>query len=191
MIRSESRAQLRVLGHRELSLVAGSDRFPEGDSSDLGLDSDTKSAGTAVSEARQIAMRALANREHSGGELASKLERKGVDREIAHLVISELAESDLQSDERFTESFVRSRVERGYGPIMIRQELRQKEVGDDLIDTHLTRDHAFWATRAAMAIEKRFRHQPESREEWGRQARYLSRRGFSADLIYASLGDQR
>ncbi len=194
MIRSEKRANLRLLRHSDLTAS-----LPEGDAVNENqsvaeehvIELEGASEIDRSFEAKQIAMRALANREHSRGELVQKLARKGIDRDLACAVVAELADDGLQSEGRFVESFVRSRIERGYGPILIRQELRQREVGDDHIDEHLTHDHAFWTARASRAVEKRFKALPETRDEWGRQARYLSRRGFPAELIYASLGDQR
>ena len=197
MIRSEARSNLRLLKHKDLCAPHVSEREVSVHKEPVlesvaDMEPDRASVTQDVNaQARQIAMRALASREHSRGELVAKLERRGVDREVAHQVVGQLAEDGMQSEERFAESFVRSRVERGYGPILIRQELRQREVGDDCIDEFLTRDQAFWAARASLAVEKRFKIAPETREAWGRQARYLSRRGFSADLIYACLGDQR
>ena len=200
MMRSHKQTHLRLLRHRDLNdpqslqvAEPANDLFHDDRVHDEQVDSDLLDDGTALAkaEARNQALRALANREHSRGELTAKLERKGTLREIAIEVVEQLSCDGLQSDERFAESFVRSRVERGYGPILIRQELRQREVDDECVDEFLTRDHAFWAACASRAVEKRFRLPPDSRESWGRQARYLSRRGFSADLIYACLGDQR
>ena len=220
MKRSDGRANLRLLKHRDLvsepPFQPSGTPVPEVGRSEWesthvdrpeesGLETgeptlqpmgllDTEQESEAALErgrAREAAMRALAAREHSIGELVSKLERKGFDRELAHWAATQLSEEGLQSDDRFAESFVRSRVARGYGPVLIRQELRQREISDDCIDEYLTRDHGFWAGRASDALDKRFREAPDSREAWGRQARYLSRRGFPADLIYACLGDQR
>ncbi len=192
MTRSEVTPHLRLLRHHDL---AASGVAPGFDASlhdaDMAAQAESDLRVDRSIEARQIAMRALANREHSRGELVDKLERKGIDRDLAHRAVAQLAEEGLQSEDRFVESFVRSRIERGYGPILIRQELRQREVADDAIDEHLTHEQGFWAGRASRALEKRFKVAPDSREDWGRQARYLARRGFSADLIYACLGDQR
>ncbi len=188
MTRSEVVPHLRLLRHHDLVAL---DAPHAGEAAMHDQAMQLQERVERANEARQVAMRALANREHSRGELVDKLERKGIDRELAHRAVAQLAEEGLQSDDRFVESFVRSRVERGYGPILIRQELRQREVADDTIDEHLTHEQAFWAGRASRALEKRFKAAPESREDWGRQARYLARRGFAADLIYACLGDQR
>jgi len=140
-------------------------------------------------EALDRAMRMLALREHSASELLRKLATKGVAADLAAQVVSELREQNLQSDERFAEAFVRSGVGRGYGPIWIRQSLRQRGIGDDLAEIFLTEPGAYWTAQALRARNKRFGEAPPAnRAEWGRQARFLAQRGFPADLIYRALG---
>ena len=73
-----------------------------------------------------VAIDLLSRREHSQLELRKKLVAKGfADDEVDELLLR-LHEENLQSDERYAESYVRQRVDKGYGPIRIRQELRQK-----------------------------------------------------------------
>ena len=140
-------------------------------------------------EALDRAMRMLALREHSAAELLRKLATKGVAADLAEQVVIELREQNLQSDERFTEGFVRSGVGRGYGPIWIRQSLRQRGIGDELAEVFLTEPGAYWTAQALRARAKRFGEAPPAnRSEWSRQARFLAQRGFPADLIYRALG---
>ena len=63
------------------------------------------------------AMDILARREHSRKELFTKLSSHFPDY-IDQLddVLDQLKEGHLQSDQRFAEAFVRSRVNRGQGP---------------------------------------------------------------------------
>jgi regulatory protein len=140
--------------------------------------------------AYERAVRYLAAREHSERELLSKLRAREVDGDLARRVLLDLQSRNLQSDERFAESFVRSRVNRGQGPIRIRQELVRRGIGDDLLEEVLTRSGEFWIGIAAEAREKRFGDAlPEERGDWNRQARFLAARGFPADLIYRVLGN--
>ncbi|MBX3706585.1 MAG: regulatory protein RecX [Pseudomonadales bacterium] len=136
-------------------------------------------------------MRVLAGREHSAAELVRKLTGKGIDPGEARAVVADLAERNLQSDERFTEAFVRSRVERGYGPLWIRQALQQKGVADALVAAHLDDPAAVWAERAERARYRRFGETaPLLRTEWTRQARFLAQRGFPTDIVVRVLGRQ-
>lgn len=153
--------------------------------------------GTALDPGDQVyrwtfdrAVRLLAQREHSLRELREKLARKGADEAIAARVVEDLRERGLQSDERFAESFVHSRLNRGHGPIRIRQELSQRGIPDELADALLTRSRECWLALAAEARGRKFGGEaPVERNAWNRQARFLARRGFPSDLIYRVLGD--
>ena len=84
---------------------------------------------------------------------------------------------------------MRSRIGRGYGPIRIRQDLYQRGIDDDLIDSELTCSTERWLELAQTVREKRFSPtEPGDRNVWNAQARFLARRGFPADLIYRVLG---
>jgi regulatory protein len=136
------------------------------------------------------ALRLLGQREHSVRELTAKLTGKGIDAATAGLVVDDLRGRGLQSDARFTEAFVHSRVGRGQGPIRIRQELGQRGIGDDLADELLTRTGDYWLELAQRTRIKKFGDAaPADRHAWNRQARYLARRGFPSDLIYRVLGN--
>jgi regulatory protein len=105
-------------------------------------------------------------------------------------VLQDLQNHDLQSDERFTESFVHSRLRKGYGPVRIRQELSERGIGESVAEDALTRPADFWIEIAEQARRKRFGELPEAgdTDRWNTQARFLSRRGFPSDLIFTVLG---
>jgi regulatory protein len=134
-------------------------------------------------------LKMLATREHSAAELRRKLRVKGFAEALAGEVVAALQEQGLQSDQRFAEVFVRSRLSKGYGPVRIRRDLYQRGIGDDVIDEELTFPAERWVELAAALRAKRF---PENKTTehgvWNVQARFLSRKGFPADIIYRVLG---
>lgn len=135
------------------------------------------------------ALRLLGQREHSRRELVAKLGGKGVDGSTAELVVDDLRGRGLQSDERFTESFVHSRLSRGQGPVRIRRDLAQRGIDDDLADDALSMPAEQWLDLAAEVRQRKFGGDPpDGRDDWNRQARFLSQRGFPSDLIYRVLG---
>ncbi len=141
-------------------------------------------ARKAYRQAFDRGLRSLAGREHSRAELVRKLAGKGVARELARTVVDELGDHGFQSDERFAESYVRGRVERGYGPLWIRQALQQRGVDGELIETLLDQPREHWQEHAERARSRKFGDElPADRAEWQRQARYLAQRGFATDLI--------
>ena len=85
-------------------------------------------------EARKKAMDFLARREYGQTELIKKLADKGYSRDAAEAAILTLTAEGLQSDRRFAESFVQSRVNQGKGPLRIRLDLGQRGVGDAIIE---------------------------------------------------------
>lgn len=126
----------------------------------------------------------LARREHSVFELKQKLAAKGMDRELAAAVIARLSEAGLQSDARFAESFVRSRVNRGLGPVRIALELKQRGIGEDLVEQHLDRAAPQWFEACAEVARAKFGRKP-SRDlrEKGQRARFLQYRGYTSAQI--------
>jgi regulatory protein len=151
--------------------------------------SDADTAGDRRSALAQ-GMRYLAAREHSEHELVSKLRAKGHAPELVRAVIDELKSLGYQSDHRYLESYLHSRIGKGYGPMVIRGELRQRGIGDELLDDAMTHTGAFWEGIAEQARSKRYGSAaPATRDDWNRQARFLARRGFPSDLIYRVLGE--
>lgn len=145
---------------------------------------------SAYRAALESAVRSLGQREHGRQELERKLLGKGHDRELIQRVMDYLTEHDLQSDARFAESFVRSRTQRGYGPVKIRQELSSRGISEREMEDLLTASSEYWMAVAEEGLAKKFRQPPEDRKAWATQARFLARRGFPSDLIYRVLGAQ-
>jgi regulatory protein len=120
-------------------------------------------------------------------ELARRLAAKGCDAALASAVASEVASAGLADDRRFAEAYVRSRVERGYGPLRVAGELRLRGVAEDLARQALAGYAGEWLERMERARSKRFGAAPRSRQARLRQARFLEYRGFPRDLIGAWL----
>ena len=134
--------------------------------------------------ALDAALRLLARREHSLRELRTKLSSRGYEAGEIGRTLDQLAGRDLVSDERFAEAFLRSRLERGQGPLKIRAQLSERGVGAPLIDSVLNEAEIDWDRRAATARSRRFGERPPGdREEMARQARFLRGRGFSEGQV--------
>jgi regulatory protein len=149
--------------------------------------------GAELRSVKESALRMLTAREHSTFELKRKLAARGHGRGAVERVVEGLADRALVSDRRFVEAFVRTRIERGHGPIRIRAMLRERGVDDELIDDAVTQSAAFWLECIERVRRKRFanvEHRVLDHGEWTRQARFLSQRGFPSDLIYRALGDR-
>ena len=139
-------------------------------------------------EARKKAMDLLARREHARGELERKLVAAGFDADIAADVLQRLAEEGLQSDRRFVEAFVQSRINQGKGPLRIHADLGQRGIAAGLIDEVLAEADEDWCALARAIRKKKFGpSQPVEFRERARQMRFLQYRGFEPDQIQAAV----
>jgi regulatory protein len=137
-------------------------------------------------------MNLLARREHSRFELTQKLTARGVDEDLAGEVVGRLAGENLVSDERFADALSRSRIERGYGPVRIAAELRERGVDADLAAQWADFAAREWLDRANAARVRKFGSEiPTDTRERARQMRFLHARGFTqAQIRRVTGGDE-
>ena len=135
-----------------------------------------------TNELRQQAIRLLARREHTRAELGRKLAGLGTQEEIA-AVLADMESSQLQSDSRTTESFLRSNASR-LGASRLRHTLKTRGVAPEMIEEQLAQaglpDEL---ERARAAWSRKFSAAPANSKEWARQARFLQSRGFAGDIV--------
>ncbi|MFK5915528.1 MAG: regulatory protein RecX [Woeseiaceae bacterium] len=139
---------------------------------------------------RVAAMDYLSRREHATQELFQKLNAKEeYEADDIHEALSRLIKQDLLNDQRFTESFIQQRLNRGSGPLKIRAELRQKGVSDAMIGQLLDeRDTAWRESARSVRLKKYGTEQAKDMKEKAKQNRFLQSRGFSSEQIrYAML----
>lgn len=124
----------------------------------------------------------LSQREHSRLELRRKLLRlPEVDAAEVETLLDDLAAKGYLSEDRFVESRLHVRAER-LGGLRIRQELAQH--GLKLSPEQAATLQATELDRARTVRERRFGPDlPQEAADRAKQARFLSGRGFSADII--------
>lgn len=108
----------------------------------------------SLNEMRAFAYRLLGRREYSIAELARRLEQKWPEADKIGSLVDALVEENLVSDQRFAESFVRSRLQRSQGPLKIKAALRAKGVADGDIAAALAADAGQWADLAAAWLRR-------------------------------------
>lgn len=132
------------------------------------------------------ALRLLARREYSRGELSERLARSSSDSNLISQVLDTLSRQGLQSDERFTENFIKYRIDQGKGPIKIRQDLRLKQISDDNIERFLDQNPEFWADLASSVYSRKYGNEPLSGDkDLAKRLRFMVSRGFSAQAVYS------
>ncbi len=136
---------------------------------------------------RRVAMDLLARREHSRAELLEELQRRFPESEpLFAEVLDQLTADCLLDDERFCEAYVRYRRSRGAGPLLIRQELRQKGVASPTLQAALDPSAEEWlATLRALLRKKSGCCLPPASERAARQKLYraMLSKGYPADMI--------
>ena len=135
-------------------------------------------------EARKKAMDFLARREHGQVELINKLVTRGFLQDIAAEAVFRLTDQGLQSDQRFVENFIQSRISQGKGPLRISQELGSRGLIVGLVDQVLGDLEVDWSDLARQVRLKKFgMRPPDEFKEKARQMRFLQYRGFDAEQI--------
>ena len=144
-----------------------------------------------ITALRRRAMDYLARREHSRYELQCKLREKFEipDDAMISAVLDKLETDNLLSDTRFAESYVRSRISRGYGPLYIRHQLRQRHVDTALIDQVAEFDEQEWADVLVDALARKVPAVPErGSKQWFKLQRFSQSRGFTLSQFVEATG---
>ena len=130
----------------------------------------------------------LARREHGRAELLRKLTSFGFEAYAADDAVAELVADNLQSDERFVEAFISSRINQGKGPVKIRADLGERGIGGGVIENGLEEADQDWTASACAVRQKKFGTSlPADFNEKARQMRFLQSRGFDTEQIQAAV----
>lgn len=133
----------------------------------------------------EVSIGLLSRREHSILELKHKLMRKSFTEEEIEQVIQRLLDNNLLSEERFTESYINMRKRKGYGPLRIANELRERGIGEDFFEDYLDRSNAEWRVVMKRQYEKKYGDKlAEEYAEKAKRAKYLQARGFPLDWVF-------
>ena len=153
---------------------------------------------------KQIESRAvmlLAIREHGAKELKTKLISKfpeppellvktqepvGLVKQLVDDVIELCQTQNWQSDERYLDQVVGSMMEKGQGPMKIRQKCQQACQDSRLIDAYLDIDSSEWLAIARKVMMKKYGDlsRPTNRNEQAKRMRFLQSRGFASEVVW-------
>ena len=127
----------------------------------------------------------LARREHSRQELVQKMQVKGFAEELIFSNIDDFSDQDWQSDKRYAQMLLRSRISKCHGPIKINMELKQKGISAEIIEQCVTAEHN-WSELALSALSKKYHSIPVVHKEKNKCYRFLQQRGFTnVQIIWA------
>lgn len=131
------------------------------------------------------ALRLLAMREHSEQQLRNKLEQREFDEIEIEEAILQLKSDNYLSDQRFAESYLRSRKLKFYGPVRIRLELKERGVSESIISDLFEQDSdENWFDIMQQAYNRKYYDsEAEDYQEKAKRCRYLQNRGFISSQI--------
>ena len=137
---------------------------------------------------RSTAMDLLTGREFSRAELRKKLHQRFDGHSAIDEVLARLESEGLQSDQRFTEAFLRARIHRGHGLNRIRLDIRQKGIAESLFNLTVEQDNTDWFALAADVAKRKFGLKPiKDQKDKAKRVRFMQYRGFNFEQIKYAL----
>ena len=127
-----------------------------------------------MSEARELALRALSHRDRSRRELEQRLGRAGIPADERDEALDELAAAGLLSDARFAEARARGLAAKNGSDSLIRNDLRRHGIDREEI-AGILEGLEGEAERAARIFERR--------GGGDRALRYLATKGFTRESL--------
>ena len=126
----------------------------------------------------------LSRREHSFKELIEKLNNRVNSEKRLFEELTKLKEENLQSDERFAESYTRSRSVKGFGTEKISFELKSRGISENLISKIVYSEQINWMEIIKKEFSKKFSVNNDfTEEDISRAKKFLLQRGFEFDQI--------
>ncbi len=126
----------------------------------------------------------LSRREHSKHELISKLERRVDSPDKLVQEIEKLTVQNLQSDERFSESYILSRYNSGFGPTRIKYDLLTRRVTESVINNAFKELDLNWIEKLEKENLKKYgKENPKSMQELSKRIKFFIQRGFEEEMI--------
>lgn len=143
-------------------------------------------------ELYQYALFLLSRRDYGKAELFARMKRRMyeknegiIDEQLIEGVLDKLSEQHFLDDDRVVSLLLQGYARKGYGPLRIKQELRQKGFAETLVEHHFAELDVDWFEKAAEVRSKKFGDEiPTDFKEKGKQIRYLQYRGFFGDMIF-------
>ena len=126
-------------------------------------------------------------RDRSVGEIREKMQRKKFSQKEIAEVISFLESKNFVNDHRFAERFVKEKQElQHWGQYRIKAELYKKHISEEIIDDLMvdkSDDSELESAREAADLWRRKNPNCPKEKTYQRLGSFLSRRGFSYDVV--------
>lgn len=142
------------------------------------------------SQLRRRALALLSRRDYSHCDLSKKLQVLSDNQSEVDITLAWLQELSYLDDKRYAEAFVRDSIAKNRGPIRIRNELQQKGLSADMIESALESTVTDWLALAVDALQRKFRDltliECDAKQK-AKAIRYLQYRGFSRGVVFSAV----
>ena len=126
----------------------------------------------------------LSRREHSKYELLTKLKLRVESKSSLEEEINKLSTENLQSDLMFSESYIRSRYNSGFGPIRIKYDLSVRRVKESVVLNAFNEIDLDWVEKLKKEkIKKYGNSSSENMQELSKRIKFFIQRGFEKEMI--------
>lgn len=98
-------------------------------------------------------------------------------------ILDYLTKEGLQDDNRFTASYIKQSIQKGWGPIKINYKLHTKGISREMVAEHLPKDDEFWQERALSIVSRNYSIPIIEPKQKSKCYRFLSGRGFASAHI--------
>ena len=127
----------------------------------------------------------LARREHSAFEIRRKLKQRDIAESEIEEAIERLQQEGLLSDQRYAEAYIHMRMGKGYGPMRIALELKERGVAESDYGHYLYTSDMDWNSVLKAAYEKKYGSETcDDYQQKAKRIRYLQYRGFALVKIH-------
>jgi regulatory protein len=136
--------------------------------------------------AERTALRIIGAASQSEQALRQKLLRRQYTPEVVDALLTRLIEAGIVDDRAQAGALARRRLSRGYSAMIVRRELRQKGLDQDLVDetaAEITEQDEVMSARSILERMPRRQGEPALRHRTRCRAS-LARRGFSMSVIH-------
>ena len=140
-------------------------------------------------EALAFAQKYLAQKERSEYELFNKLVEQGCSNEVSESVLEHAKSESWVCDERYCTRYCELQLCKGYGPLWITEQLKQKNLTISAIVRAVADiDFSTWEHAAILAVEKKFGRDYKN-EPRLKVINYLESKGFNDEYMMFLLKD--
>ncbi|GIU80964.1 MAG: regulatory protein RecX [Acidobacteria bacterium] len=137
----------------------------------------------------KYSLRLLARRAYTIAEMHQKLlEKDWTDKDAVNKVLEKLIELGFLNDEKFAEEFIGSKLRlKPVGKRLLRQNLREKQVAEDIIKNVLEEIDEKELIEKSLQKRLRAKGQPKTIKELRNLQSYLISQGFDPELVYETI----